>query len=326
MFHSSYLPFAHRLLTTPSRRALRRSRFLFSFLLFLFSFTSTNSAFAQIDTTLREYFPMHIGDYWEYREFLGESSSLRIVGDTVLSGKRYFSFRDNYGNMSFYRIDDSMRVRGYTRSVSCPEREFIQFHLQAQDSSIWNVCVLGNSYRSYNGFLRNTIEFYPNINRTLPTKKYSGAYIDPFSGDTVFTNIYYPRHDLARGIGLIRFQGEAAPEYRLVGAIINGVTYGNVSSVGLTQSERKEDGTLLNFPNPFNSITKISFSLIKRSNVTVTVFNILGESVVVLMDNKTLESGVHEVTWNAGSLPSGIYIYKVTTEKFSELSKAILLK
>jgi len=326
MFHSPYLPFAHRLLTTPSRPALRRSRFLFSFLLFLFSVTSTNSAFAQIDTTLREYFPMHIGDYWGYREFFGDSFSVRIVGDTLLNNRRYYSFRFNNGDSWFYRIDDSMRVRGFTRdSVWCPEREFIEFNLAAPDSSIWHICLLGNENYSYNGFLRNTIEFYPNINRTLPTKKFSGAYIDRISGDTVFTNTYYPRQDLARGIGIIRFQGEAAPEYRLVGAIINGVVYGTVLSVAL----KEIDGEILlprNYPNPFNSITKISFALTERNKVTVTILDLLGRRIGSVVENSYMEAGVHEIIWDAENLPSGVYIYRISTEKFSKWSKAILLK
>ena len=65
-----------------------------------------------------------------------------------------------------------------------------------------------------------------------------------------------------------------------------------------------------NYPNPFNPSTTIRFSLPVTSNVNLSVFNILGEVVQVLV-NETKEAGVHIINFNASQLNSGVYFYKI---------------
>ncbi len=326
MFHSPGLTSTHLISTTVHRRTSQRSRIRFSFLLFLFSFTFANSALAQIDTTLREYFPMHVGDYWEYAEFSGDRFSCRIIGDTVLNnGKRYYTFRFNNGDSWFYRIDDSMRVFRYWGNISrCPEQEFIAYGLTREDSSVWHICIYGNAHYSYIGLVRTSLRFYPRLNLSATTKEFSGAIIDPTNGDTTFTTTYYPKYHIARGIGLIWTQGEAAPPYELVGAIVNGVIYGSISSVDL--NERTTTHAIQNYPNPFNGSTRIGFSLTEKEIVSLTVVNILGEVIDVLISKKKLDAGSYEVEWSARNISSGIYFYKIDTERFTYWGKAIVLK
>ncbi|MGH2575024.1 MAG: YCF48-related protein, partial [Ignavibacteria bacterium] len=80
-----------------------------------------------------------------------------------------------------------------------------------------------------------------------------------------------------------------------------------------------------NYPNPFNSTTTINFELPLRSFVTLTVTNVLGEEVAVLV-NEYKNAGKYEVKWSADNLSSGIYFYTLKTEKFSQTNKLILLK
>jgi Secretion system C-terminal sorting domain len=65
-----------------------------------------------------------------------------------------------------------------------------------------------------------------------------------------------------------------------------------------------------NYPNPFNPTTKISFSVPQNSNVKLSAFNILGEKVTTLI-NEVKNSGTYEINYDAGSLASGIYVYKL---------------
>ena len=81
-----------------------------------------------------------------------------------------------------------------------------------------------------------------------------------------------------------------------------------------------------NYPNPFNPTTAIGFSLLAVGNVSLKVFDILGREVATLLNNEILESGEHEVTFNANALPSGIYFYRLTAGEFSETKKLLLLK
>jgi hypothetical protein len=81
-----------------------------------------------------------------------------------------------------------------------------------------------------------------------------------------------------------------------------------------------------NYPNPFNSSTVIEFSLPEDvSNVKLSIYNALGEKVAELV-NSTLTAGRYSYTWNAQNVATGIYIYELRTDKFSDIKKMILLK
>ena len=80
-----------------------------------------------------------------------------------------------------------------------------------------------------------------------------------------------------------------------------------------------------NYPNPFNPSTKISFTLLAREFVTLKVFNVLGSEVAILV-NDNMEAGLHEITFNASGLNSGVYFYAISTKNFTSIRKMILLK
>ena len=85
-----------------------------------------------------------------------------------------------------------------------------------------------------------------------------------------------------------------------------------------------------NYPNPFNPDTKIKFSLPRSGDVTLEIFDITGRKVMTLI-NKKLPSGPHSVIWNgrdgAGrELSTGIYLYRLSTGKYSDTKKMLLLK
>ena len=77
-----------------------------------------------------------------------------------------------------------------------------------------------------------------------------------------------------------------------------------------------------NYPNPFNPSTKIKFDLKNNTDVKLTVFDISGKSVEILV-NGILKPGTYEYTWNAGELASGIYFYRLETNNVS-ISKSML--
>jgi len=80
-----------------------------------------------------------------------------------------------------------------------------------------------------------------------------------------------------------------------------------------------------NYPNPFNPSTSILFALPQKSNVRLEVFNLLGQSVATIF-NGNLEAGYHEFIWEAGSTPSGVYFYRLSTDDKSLTRKMMLLK
>ena len=85
-----------------------------------------------------------------------------------------------------------------------------------------------------------------------------------------------------------------------------------------------------NYPNPFNPTTKIDFSLPRSDDVTVTIYNLMGQQIKVLM-NSNLEYGYHTVTWNGldqlgRQVASGVYFSELRTRNFRKTKKMLLLK
>jgi hypothetical protein len=80
-----------------------------------------------------------------------------------------------------------------------------------------------------------------------------------------------------------------------------------------------------NYPNPFNPVTNIKYQITNNRFVTLRLYDILGKEVAVLVNEKQAP-GEYEVNFDAGSLPSGVYFYKLTAGDFSEIKKMILIK
>ncbi len=87
---------------------------------------------------------------------------------------------------------------------------------------------------------------------------------------------------------------------------------------------------LTNYPNPFNPTTTISFSLINDSDIEISVYNIKGQKVKTLI-NDQYSKGSHSVIWNGKdsnnkSVSTGIYFYKISAGKETQVKKMLLLK
>ena len=80
-----------------------------------------------------------------------------------------------------------------------------------------------------------------------------------------------------------------------------------------------------NYPNPFNPSTIISFSLPKRANVKLVVFNSLGEEVAELI-NDEMNAGLQSINFNASNLSSGLYFYRISADNFISVKKMMLIK
>ena len=80
-----------------------------------------------------------------------------------------------------------------------------------------------------------------------------------------------------------------------------------------------------NYPNPFNPTTMIRFSIPEAGQVTLKVYNLLGEEVATLV-NKEMKSGSYEVDFKGANYSSGIYLYTITANNYTATKKMILLK
>lgn len=80
-----------------------------------------------------------------------------------------------------------------------------------------------------------------------------------------------------------------------------------------------------NYPNPFNPSTIINYQLCEDGFVNLKVYNSIGETVAELVNHRQ-EQGNYSIEFIAATLTSGIYFYKIQTDKFTDVKKMILLR
>jgi len=80
-----------------------------------------------------------------------------------------------------------------------------------------------------------------------------------------------------------------------------------------------------NYPNPFNPMTNIEFRIAKFGFVTLKVYDLLGQQVATLANEK-MNPGSYNVAWNATESASGVYLYRLTAGNFTETKRMLLLK
>jgi hypothetical protein len=103
--------------------------------------------------------------------------------------------------------------------------------------------------------------------------------------------------------------------------------FGTVTSVNY-----REEGAIpadfelsQNYPNPFNPSTTIRYSVPAAGSVQLKIFNILGQEVMTLVDGN-LKAGSYVVVFDASHLASGVYLYQLKTDQYSNVKKMMLLK
>jgi hypothetical protein len=114
-------------------------------------------------------------------------------------------------------------------------------------------------------------------------------------------------------------------------SLLNGIIVEQVSTQG-TESHSQvlppQFQVFQNYPNPFNAATTIAYHLPQNGQLSVTIFNLLGQPIMEVLRRQET-AGQHEFTWNA-DIPSGIYFYRIDFQSkknhFSEIRKLVLLK
>ena len=87
-----------------------------------------------------------------------------------------------------------------------------------------------------------------------------------------------------------------------------------------------------NYPNPFNPSTRIQFGLSEQANTTLEIYNILGESVQIIVNGSIMEAGFYDFNVSMNGLASGMYFYRLTAtgnngqQLYSEMRKMILMR
>ncbi len=240
----------------------------------------------------------------------GGGDCSRYTGGTyAYGGNAALDIQDNSGTKSSFFHTNGYNVSGYVDlevefkfiAISM-DRTGEDFWVQYYDGSAWNtVAIFDKGVDFDNGvFYTATV--------TIPTASYN-----------------YPTN------AKLRFMCDASgnrDDVYIDNIEFRGLTAGGAGSDFVQSDERvvpqvvSLDG---NYPNPFNPMTNIEFSLPREMPVNLTVYNVRGQAVEVLVDG-SLPAGPQSILWNALDRPSGVYFYRLVTPTFSETRKMVMLK
>jgi hypothetical protein len=143
------------------------------------------------------------------------------------------------------------------------------------------------------------------------------------------------KHPRLAGIGGTSFEGGAdllwtEPDASETDG--NSIHYGRIPWVEVTGVKNDNNQNILseyhlsqNYPNPFNPTTNIEFKIKASGKVQLKVYNMLGEEVATIID-KQMAAGFHRINFDASTLTSGIYFYKLMANEFVATKKMIIMK
>ncbi len=149
------------------------------------------------------------------------------------------------------------------------------------------------------------------------------------SKSIALSSVDYPVEIRVEGIALRVM--DKATNGKIVNSVLksgNSVSISNsgVSAIEIASIDKPTSFELSqNYPNPFNPATTIKFALPENANVSLTVYNQIGEKVADLI-NGPMESGFHSILWNAENLASGVYFYQIKAGTFTSVKKLVLMK
>lgn len=103
------------------------------------------------------------------------------------------------------------------------------------------------------------------------------------------------------------------------------IKYGTVGVNSISTEVPRVFSLSQNFPNPFNPTTNIQFGVPKNSLVTIKVYDLLGREVATLL-NEQKQAGMYQVDFNAASLSSGVYFYRMQAGTFADIKRMVVIK
>ena len=274
------------------------------------------------------FFPYSVGNIWEYDMPYGEIARIEIIRDSI--GKDGFVYLF-YGSIfdPSWSIDTASSVVYFL-----PTRSNQQYYKLTADSGDTWMVAYEDSSGGRNGIRALVRGKYPSVVFGRPTVLMEIEYYELNWGDTVINDFSWKinTETLASGFGLILnlYEEPWPPSSVLIGCVIDGDTFGIITTVKEDIKLPEEFYLSQNYPNPFNPSTNIKYAIGSRQYVSLVVYDVLGNEVAVLVNEEML-AGEHEVKFNGSGLASGVYVYRITATNngrivFANSKKMILLR
>jgi|WetSurMetagenome_2_1015567.scaffolds.fasta_scaffold59404_2 hypothetical protein len=295
----------------------------------LFAFCQNSAQTISYDPNFLELLPLHIGNYWQYKiavdsGFNNEDTtyyaSRMVLGDSLMTnGKVYKIVYDTRYNSlipyKYFRIDsitgcvydydwyfneeyliDSLKmmtgdiiINGEGSVLECTNVDTVELFGVSRIRKHFTLNVIPDYYEN---------EYSEGLGET-----YRFDHIEYIVGTNITSEITYAK--------------------------INGVEFGQLVSVEKNYANINSFSLSQNYPNPFNPSTVMSYQLPVSSNVTLTVYDVLGNEIATLV-NEEKPAGKYEVEFSPESSikhpVSGIYFYQLKTGSFVQTKKMLMIK
>jgi len=165
---------------------------------------------------------------------------------------------------------------------------------------------------------------YPSTADTVPPRGAPQVLLAPGALDTLFIDVIGRTPGTAKIV--IQCYLTTNPSNFIVDTF--RVQLKTSTSIRKISSEIKGFQLSQNYPNPFNPVTNISFSIPSRELVSLYVYDTRGTEVARLINNEQMNEGTYAIDFNTNTtgLSSGVYYYRLSTEKFTSVKKMILIK
>jgi hypothetical protein len=265
--------------------------------------------------------PLMPGNLWKYYDiswFSGQSNYFITDSIKIIDNITYYIVEQ-------YQDKNPTRYVNYFGMTQ--DSFYARYHINSSDS-IYRYykedCKIGDSWIED----IDVLTFYYSVIDTFTINAWGKTLFSRVIKITDYSLLVEVYQVWADSIGLMEENSIGQHHMILRGCVINGVVYGDTTTVDVNDDfELPETYTLFqNYPNPFNPLTKISFYLPFGSNVSLRVYNLLGEEVSVLLNNEFKSSGNHSIVFNAEHLPSGVYIYTLQADGKIFKNKMTLMK
>ena len=250
----------------------------------------------------------------------GLGGDSRVGFNSAISGSvvRYWA---DYGAMKVTETTTTLRFQFYAVSSNTPKDEYTLDKALPVELTMFNAHLISNSTVHLNWSTSTEVNNYGfDVERSSNINNWQRIGFVSGSGNSNSPKNY---SFIDNPIGGTLFN------YRLKQIDVGG-TFKYYDAISINLGVSDEPQLLQNSPNPFNPSTSIKFYIPATSNVSIKIYDILGREIKTLINEQTT-AGYHIVYWNGKdskgeNVASGVYLYRLTADSFSETKKMNLLK
>jgi hypothetical protein len=272
------------------------------------------------------------GNSWNYLETGFTLASLNKNNDSLLLGikNNKLLLAANDTTLSYTTVDSIFTWNNYfTKFYYSTDKKHI--YTTAMKDKIYNIVMSEDNGYTWKGIVASNKSIYVSIDKSKPTDVYyatgksifysanNGSSFTTFNSlpDTLVGIYKKSNSDIVYAVTTKKRYKVTSSDYEML--------LSSTVDVKKADNSVNDFSLLQNYPNPFNPTTKIEYKIGKAGFVSLKVYNVLGAEITTLVNKEELP-GNYSVTFDGKNLPSGVYFYRLTSNKSELIHKMCLVK